>query len=58
MSEHVEFFCPICGEEFAVGGDACRDPARLLLCPCCGATGVEPWDPFGEETRVATGRAA
>jgi DNA-directed RNA polymerase subunit RPC12/RpoP len=58
MSEHVEFVCPICGEEFAVGDDALRDPTRLLLCPCCGATGVEPWDPFGEESRPATGRAA
>jgi hypothetical protein len=58
MSEPVEFFCPICGEEFAVGDDVWRDPTRVLLCPCCGATGVELWDPFGEQAHPATERAA
>jgi ribosomal protein S27E len=58
MSNHVEFVCPICGEEFAVSDGHWSDPSRLLLCPCCGATGVTPWDPFGEGEESVPRRAA
>ena len=58
MSEHVEFVCPVCATRFAVLAAVWLDPDRVLLCPCCGVTGMAPAGPPPGEGRPMTERAA
>jgi len=56
--ELVAFVCAVCGQDFAVSRAVVADPARLLLCPCCGETGLAPRTHFAERPSATPGRPA
>ena len=42
MAQDKTFACEECTEEFVVAGGLYASLGWILLCPCCGSTGVRP----------------